>query len=105
MLKIHCLAVGSHRNAVSGVVETTASSTSVTVPVDFWISLKLLTTSGVPMERPLASQTRNLAGTVLFCLNTLLPSELMGWRMACPVESRQAARAAYGMLYVRVRVA
>ena len=46
--------------------------------------LKLCTVPGAPMEIPLASQTRNLAGTDLWELNTLLPLAAMGGRMVCP---------------------
>jgi hypothetical protein len=47
----------SHRNALSGVVESTASSTSVEVPAFFWISRKLLDNIALSMESPRASQT------------------------------------------------
>src|SRR5436190_3392502 len=82
MLKIHCCAVGSQRNVVSGVVETTFSLT-----VALWsdmvpISLKDVTTPGVPIELQFASATRNFAGTVLPALQTLLSSALIGCRMA-----------------------
>src|SRR5947208_2274086 len=84
MLNIHCWAVGSQRNAASGVVESTASSTVVSVPVPIPIRLKEVTTPGVPIEAPFASHTRNFAGVVLPCLNTLDPSALMGCKIECP---------------------
>src|SRR5579859_663489 len=96
MLKIHCCAVGSQRNWVSGVVEATGSLTaSVVVAVTCFTRLKLTTTPGVPMETPLASQTRNFAGTVLPCLNTLDPSVLIGGRMACPASPSHVPLPAY----------
>jgi len=42
---------------------------------------KLVTTPGVPIEAPFASQTRNFAGEVLFPLNTLVPLALIGCRI------------------------
>ena len=45
------------RNAVSGLLVSTMSSTLVvTVPVMICVRKKLVTTPGVPMEAPLASQ-------------------------------------------------
>src|SRR5881392_3475834 len=82
MLKIHCCAVGSQRNAVSGVVETTSSLTTVLVSDICPISLNDITTPGVPIELQFASATRNFAGTVLPALFTLVPSGLIGWRIA-----------------------
>src|SRR3990172_4864175 len=85
MLKIHCWSADDQRNAVSGVVEKTSSSIiSETSPEIFWISLKFDTTPLIPMELPLTSQTRNFAGTVLRCFNTLDPSELIGRSISCP---------------------
>ena len=46
------------------------------------MSLKAVTTPGVPIELQFASPTRNFAGTVLPALLTLLPSGLMGCRIA-----------------------
>src|SRR5216117_4086983 len=97
MLKIHCWSAALQRKSVSGVVETTSSSIDgapATVPT----SLKLMTTPGVPTELPLASHTRNFAGTVLPCLKTLVPSPLIGWRIACPGEPRHRPLCAYMML-------
>src|SRR5204863_1389046 len=90
ILKIHCWPVGSHLNAVSGVVESTTSSIGPIVPVPCPVIRKVCTTAGDPIDVPLALQTRNFAGTVLFCLNTLLPSGLIGCRMACPGDPRHA---------------
>src|SRR4030067_3447690 len=85
MSKIRRWSLDAHLNAVSGVVEKTSSSIiSETIPEIFWISLKFDTTPLIPMELPLTSQTRNFAGTVLRCLNTLDPSELIGRRISCP---------------------
>ena len=67
----------------------TTSSAVVTVPPMVWTSLKLVTTPGVPTDIPLASHTRNLAGTVLFCLKTLEPSALIGCRIWWPISPRQ----------------
>src|SRR5215510_9553997 len=79
ILKIHCWSLALHRNAESGVVETTSSFTvDEVVPAMTWTSLKDATTPAVPIDTPLASHTRNFAGTVLPCLKTLLPSALMG---------------------------
>src|SRR5207248_3408704 len=72
-LKIHCCPLESQRKAVSGVVETTVSSTAVAAPLIPTI-VKLATTPVVPIETPFASQTRNLVGIVLPSLNTLDPS-------------------------------
>src|SRR5204863_7105959 len=83
MLKIHCCAVGSQRKAVSGVVESTTSLTCAPGSDDLPIKLRAVTTPGVPIELQLASVTRNFAGTVLPALLTLLPSELIGCRIAC----------------------
>ena len=83
ILKIHCCAVGSQRNAVSGVVETTSSLTTVLVSDICPISLNDVTTPDVPIELQFASVTRNLAGTVLPALFTLLPSGLIGCKIAC----------------------
>src|SRR5436305_13822059 len=91
MLKIQSWSVGLQRNAVSGVVEYTSSSTvSTLVPETVPVNLKSETTPDVPMELPPASQTRNLAGTVLPFLNTLVPSALMGCRIVCPTSPRHA---------------
>src|SRR5438445_13649306 len=85
MLKIHCCPLGSQRNELSGVVESTASSTlATTVPLMICVRLKLVTTTGVPTELQLASKTQNLAGTVLPCLNTLVLSALTGCRIVWP---------------------
>src|SRR5438477_11477246 len=81
MLKIHCCAVGSHRKAVSGVVESTVSLTTVTTPLETLPCWNDLTTPAVPIEFPFASQARNFAGTVLPCLNTLEPSALIGCKI------------------------
>ena len=89
MLKIHCWSLADQRKAVSGVVEYTSSSTvATTVPFTVLISLKLPTTPSVPIDAPLALQTRNFAGTVLPCLNTLVPSALTGCRIVWPAEPR-----------------
>src|SRR5438874_2010674 len=96
MLKIHCWFVGSHRKAVSGVVESTTSLTWLTaVPLFLWMSWNDVTTPAVPTDLPLASQTMNFAGTVLPCLKTLEPSKLIGWRIVCPAEPRQLPLATY----------
>src|SRR3990170_5782110 len=85
MLKIHCWSVDDQRNAVLGVVDSTScGSSTVFIPEIVRISLKLSTTPIFPMEVPLASQTRNFAGTVLPCLNTLNPSESIGRRISRP---------------------
>src|SRR6266568_5703713 len=99
MLKIHCCAEGSQRNAASGVVEATASSTvAVTVPAIRWTRKKLRTTPRVPTEAPFASQTRNFAGTVLPAFHRLEPSRLIGCRIVWPVDPRHAVDAeAYTM--------
>src|SRR5437763_720655 len=89
-LKIHCWAEGSHRNAVSGVVEYTASSTPP-APSVFDHRTGAPARPAVPTETPEASQTRNLTGTVLPCLNTLLPSALTGWRTTPLGDPRQVA--------------
>src|SRR5438128_9155887 len=81
ILKIHCCAVGSQRKAVSGVVEATSSLIVAFGSEDCAISLNAVTTPGVPIELQFASPTRNLAGTVLPALQTLLPSALIGCRM------------------------
>src|SRR5579864_1084532 len=78
MLKIHCCALGSQRNAVSGVVDDTGSSVLVTVPLMICTSMKLFTTPGVPTDTPLASQTRNFAGTVRPCFQTEVPLTSIG---------------------------
>ena len=49
-----------------------------------------MTIPGVPMEAPLALQTRNLVGTVLPILKTLVPSALIGCRTWCPASPRQS---------------
>src|SRR5437899_8780994 len=82
MLKIHCCALGSQRKAVSGVVEVTSSLIVAFGSEDCAISLNIVTTPGVPIELQFASPTRNLAGTVLPALQTLLPSALIGCRIA-----------------------
>src|SRR2546430_1864108 len=81
MLKIHWSPV--HRKAVSGVVEMTSSLTTALGSDDCAISLKEVTTPGVPIEVQFASVTRNFAGTVLPALFTLLPSALIGCRITC----------------------
>lgn len=66
------------------LVEITSSLTvSVEVPLVFETSLNELTTPAELIELPLASQTRNLAGTVLPCLKTLIlrGSALIGCRI------------------------
>src|SRR5204862_3155335 len=83
MLKIHCCAVGSQRKAVSGVVESTTSLSCAPGSDDLPTKLKAVTTPSGPIELQLASPTRNFAGTVLPVLLTLLPSGLMGCRIAC----------------------
>src|SRR3954468_11071006 len=99
MLKIHWSP--DHRKSVFGVVESIGSLTVDSVPLTVWICWKEATTPGVPIELPLASHTRNLAGTVEPCLNTLLPSALIGCRIVRPAAPRQAADAgAYVMLAV-----
>src|SRR3954471_15481793 len=81
-LKIHCCAVGSNRNEVSGVVELGSRSTGVeTVPVITLMIRKLAIVPGVPIEFPLTSPTRNFSGTVRPDLKTLEPSAATGWRM------------------------
>ena len=79
-LKIHCCPEGSQRKAVSGVVDVTASS-KAGAPAVVFISVKLVTTPGVPTELQLASNTMNLHGTVLPCLKELEPSGLTGCRI------------------------
>src|SRR6266496_144994 len=86
ILKIHCWAVGSQRKVVSGVVETTSSLSTAPGSEDLAIKLNAVTTPGVPIELQFASPTRNLAGTVLPALQTLLPSVLIGCRIT-PVGS------------------
>src|SRR5438045_5225450 len=81
MLKIHWSPV--QRNAVSGVVDMTSSLTNALGSDDCAISLKEVTTPGVPIEVQLASVTRNFAGTVLPALFTLVPSAFIGCRMLC----------------------
>src|SRR5260221_10630998 len=96
MLKIHCCPVPSQRNVVSGVDETTSSlivalagsAPAAKVP-------KSATTPAVPTATPLASHTRNFAGTVLPFLNTLLPSGLIGWRMLCVLAPIQTPPLTY----------
>src|ERR1043166_1719369 len=85
MLKIHNWSVGSHRNTVNGVVETTVWSTRL-VPVALMILIKwkFVTTPAVPIEWQVASRSRNLAGTVLPCLNALGPVGSMGGRIVRP---------------------
>src|SRR5262249_25982325 len=96
MLKIHCCADGSQRNALSGVVETTASSVGLGLsPAETPTSLKLVTTPVAPIETPLASHTRNFAGEVLFALNTLVPSALIGCRIWCARSPMQIPPLAY----------
>ncbi len=85
MLKIHCWLVESHRNAVSGVVETIVSLTPPGVPF-ITVEAKDWTTPACAIDVPLASQTRNLAGTVLPCLNTLVPSKLIGCKIVWPAS-------------------
>lgn len=67
-----------------------SSTVAETVPLIVWTRLKLVTSPAVPMECPAASHTRNFAGTVLPCLNVLLPSALIGCRIECPRSPRQA---------------
>src|SRR6266516_2896678 len=94
MLKIHCWSVADHRKVESGVVESTGSLTvESTVPLIVWTSRNELTTPAVPIEFPNASHTRNLAGTVEPCLNTLVPSAFTGCRIVRPGEPRQDAEA------------
>src|SRR5205085_9944650 len=91
MLKIHCCPEASQRKLLSGLVEVTASSTvCVIVPFTIRTRLKAATTPEFPTEFPFASQTRNLAGTVLPCLNVLVPFALTGCRIAWPKSPRQA---------------
>src|SRR5213594_1731055 len=94
MLKIHCWSVALQRKSVSGVVDTTDSSSAPAEAVVL-TSLKLATTPAVPTEFPFASHTRNFAGAVLPCLKTLEPSALMGWRIWCPGDARQVPPWAY----------
>src|SRR5438270_721769 len=94
-LKIHCWAVGSHRNAVSGVVESGVSFGVTFGAALVPVSRNDLTVPAAPIETPLVSQTRNFAGTVLFCLNTLVPSALIGWRITWPASPLQVPAAAY----------
>src|SRR5687767_9624490 len=93
MLKIHCCALGSKRNPRLLVESTSAGGTTsgvdVTSPAEIPTNWKFAITS-VPIETPLASQTRNLAGTVLPCLKTLSPCQLIGWRICALGEPRQA---------------
>src|SRR5262245_5654250 len=101
MLKIHCCADVSQRNVVSGVPEIGSSLMITPGADDCPMSLNGVTTPGVPIETPLASQTRNLAGTTLPCWKTLVPSGLIGWRMAWPGAPRQVVPAgAYWTLSV-----
>src|SRR5580765_1211492 len=85
-LKIHWSP--AQRKAVSGVVETTVSSTAGGEPVVCRIS-KFVTAPAVPIVTPFASQTRNFVGTVLPCLKALEPSALIGWRIAWPTSPLQ----------------
>ena len=94
MLKIHCLAPASHRNELSGVVESTDSLTSARAAAIVWTNRKPETTPGLPIEFPFESQTRNFAGTVEPCLNTLDPSVLIGCRIAWPGAPLQMPAAA-----------
>src|SRR5689334_23372195 len=106
MLKIQSWSVGSQRNTVNGVVETTGWSTIfVTPPLTTRIKWKLVTIPGVPRELHWASKTRNFAGTVLPCLKTLEPSGWMGGRIVRPgwPSSRQfvaGASTTYEQLWV-----
>src|SRR5437867_581965 len=85
MLKIHNWSVGSQRNTEYGVVETTAwSTTFVAVALTILIKWKFVTTPAIPIELQLASRSRNLAGTVLPCLNALGPVGSMGGRIVWP---------------------
>src|SRR5881296_1450809 len=97
MLKIHCWSVALQRKSVSGVVDTTDSSSAPAEAVLF-TSLKLATTPAVPTEFPFASHTRNFAGTVLPCLKTLDPSAFTGCRIWCPGDARHMPLEAYMML-------
>src|SRR2546426_2077954 len=94
MLKIHCWSVALQRKSVSGVVDTTDSSSAPAEAVVL-TSLKLATTPDVPTEFPFASHTRNFPGTVLPCLKTLEPSALIGCRTACPGSLRHMPLDAY----------
>src|SRR5262249_48345025 len=89
-LNTHCRPAASQRNVASGFVETTASSTAALVDVDDTNTGAPVpvTTPGVPMEFPSASHTRNLTGTVLPFLNTLVPSASTGCRTVRPGAPR-----------------
>src|SRR5689334_18881064 len=94
-LKIHCCAVESQRKAVSLLVEMMSSVTfCCTVPLRTWYRMKEETTPGVPTDTPFASHTRNFTGTVLFCLNTLVPSALIGCRTWWPASPSHMPAAA-----------
>src|SRR4029079_9273455 len=90
----------SQRKAVSGVVDTTVSLIGPSVPGATRTPEDEVTTPGVPIETPLASQTRNFTGIVLPCLNTLEPSVLTGWRTVCPAPPAQVPDEAYRTLSV-----
>src|SRR5260370_10663328 len=91
-LKIHCRPAGSQRKLLSGVVEMIVSFTVLMVPLVVPVIAMVVTTPGVPTELQLASKTMNFKGTVLPCLNTLVPSALTGWRITCPALSTPLTR-------------
>src|SRR5437763_1337679 len=71
MLNIHSSSgAPDQRNTVSAAVESTGSLTVFTADPIVWIRVNDVTTPGVATDTPLASQTRNLTGTVDPCLNT-----------------------------------